>query len=388
MTRSVRKKLLVYAAGSRWEWSLLDAGGRVLDRGEADPAAPNWPVEVPLHVLIDAQRCTGLSLDLPELAPARLGQALRWAAEEHLAGSAEDEHVVAAGRRDDGRLNCVVISNDVMAELMNRLAEQPVEVLCPDALCLPWSAGQVSLGESHGRLLVRWGHWRFGSFEPELVADLLEAEAQPGAEWTWYGGEVPATLADGRLIKGGETLLDSLVPGAMAAPINLMAGPWTPISARAAGRNWRWVAGLAAAALVLAFATAALERQLLRSDSASLQAAIDQRFTEAFPGVTPAGRHRELAERELIRLRFGGSAGLLDLMYRSAPVVSAQAGLAIDGISFRDGQLELRLRAPDVAVLDELEQRLRALNLDAAVQSASLDAQGASGRIRISEVRR
>lgn len=388
MARSSQHKLLIHAVGERWPWAVIDARGQVAERGRSDPANPDWPAEVPQLLLQDAGRCTGLSLDLPSLSAARLDQALRWAAEEHLAGSAEEEHVVAAGRDPEGRVESVVIANDEMARLMAPMEDQPVELVCPDALCLPWEEGQVSLAAAGDRVLLRWGRWQFGSFDAELIGDFLDAVAGPGVERIWYGGEVPEAIDRAALRLAGDDLLASLAPQALAAPINLLSGPWTPSSARTAGRHWRWAGGLAVVVLTLALGIAVLERQLLRSEAVSLQAAIDQRFGQIFPGVTPAGRHRELAERELTRLRFGESAGLLDLVYRTAPVVSGQSALTVDGMGFRDGQLDLRLRAPDVAALDDLEQRLRALDLDAAVQSASLDAEGASGRIRIRQVSR
>ena len=71
-------------------------------------------------------------------------------------------------------------------------------------------------------------------------------------------------------------------------------------------------------------------------------------------------------------------------MHRVAPVVDGQGRLQIERLDYREGVLELSLRAPDVAALEQLEQRLRALDLAAEVQTASLDEQGAQGRIRIS----
>lgn len=388
MARSSQHKLLIHAVGEDWPWVVIDARGKVSERGRADPASPDWPGQLPRLVLQDAGRCTGLSLELPALSASRLDQALRWAAEEHLAGSAEEEHVVAAGRDSEGRVETIVIANEEMARLMAVLEDEPVELVCPDALCLPWEEGQVSLGAADDRVLLRWGRWQFGSVGTELVDDVLEAVAGPGIERVWYGGEVPPAMERAGLRPAGADLLASLAPGALDAPINLLSGPWTPSSARTAGRHWRWAGALAVLVLTLALGMTLLERQLLRAEATHLQAAIDERFGEIFPGVTPAGRHRELAERELARLRFGESAGLLDLMYRTAPVLSGQSGLTLEGLGFRDGQLDVRLRAPDVAALDELEQRLRALDLDAAVQSASLDADGASGRIRIRQVGR
>lgn len=387
MPRASSSQLVIHAVGPVWRWACVDADARLLDSGQCPPDAPNWPKALPISLLADARGCTGLSLALPELSGARLEQALRWAAEEYLAGAADEEHVVAAGRDPEGRTRCVVVSQERMAAIVEHLQNQPLKVICPDALCLPWAPGQVSLGATRDSVLMRWGEWDFGSFDPDLAADVLETAAAPGAERVWYGGEMPGELKASCPRGADDQLLAALAGPVLKPEINLLSGAWRVRESSDALRSWRWAAGLAAAAVLAAGAGLMLERQMLRQEAGELQAAIDQRFNQAFPGVTPAGRHRELAERELARLRFGQSAGLLDLMHRSAPVVSGQPGLSLEGLSFRDGQLELRVRAPDVAALDELERRLRVLNLDAALQSASLDAEGASGRLRISEGR-
>lgn len=387
MPRAGSSQLLIHAVGPTWCWASVDATGRVLASGQCDPDAPDWPAEGPLRLLTDARACTPLSLDLPELSGARLEQALRWAAEEYLAGAADEEHVVSAGRGDDGRTRCVVIAEAVMAALVDRFGARSLQLICPDALCLPWQPGQVSLSRAHDSVLMRWGEWQFGSFDQDLAAEVLASVAPSAVEPVWFGGEVPQSLAGAKLRREQDSLIKALAPAALNPEVNLLTGSWRPQDASGTARRWRWAAALAAVALLAGGATTAVERQLLRSESAALQIAIDQRFGQAFPGVTPAGRHRELAERELARLRFGQSAGLLDLMHRTAPVLSGQGGLAVEGLSFRDGQLELRVRAADVAALDELERRLRALDLDAALQSASLDGQGASGRLRVAERR-
>lgn len=387
MPRAASSQLLIHALGPIWHWACVDGEARVLDLGQCPPHAPNWPADAPIVLLADARATTALSLKLPDLSGTRLDQALRWAAEEYLAGAADEEHVVAAGRDAQGLTRCLVIGQARMRELLAALEPAVPNVVCPDALCLPWVPGQVSLAAAADSVLMRWGEWAFGSFDQELAAEVLATALPAEAERVWYGGEVPAGLQGLSLQQGQGGVLSALAPAALKPAVNLMSGPFRSRETSDAQRSWRWVGALAAAVVLVAGAGLLLERQLLRQEAAELQLAIDQRFAQSFPGLTPAGRHRELAERELARLRFGQSAGLLDLLHRSAPVVSAQAGLSLEGLSFRDGQLELRVRAADVAALDELERRLRVLDLDATLQSASLDAQGASGRLRISEGR-
>ena len=346
-----------------------------------------WPLPAPRRVYCDAALCTALTLDLPPLSAPQLNQALRWAAEEHLAGSAEHDHVVAGPRDDQGRLRALVISAAAMEDLTAGWpADQGPDVLLPDALCLPWQPGQLSLAEVAGKVLARWDEWAFGSFEPELAAELLTQFED--LAWHWYGGQVPAVLASHAMQvvsapTDSEPLLAHLDASAAALELNLLTGPWASAAQRRGRHQWRWVAGLAFALLLALTLHQGVENHLLQRQSAELQTQIDQQFATLFPGVAPAGRHRQLAEREWARLQFGQAAGLLDLLAQVTPVMRALS-LDVQALNYRDGRLDLAVRAADVATLDDLEQRLRSLGLNAALQSASLDDQGASGQLQVS----
>ncbi len=394
MSRSAkgREQLVIHASGERWAWCLLSRDGRVGRSGVCDPASPDWPSDQPVRVLVDAADCIGLRLELPTMSAARQAQALRWAAEEHLASSAEDEHVVAGPRDDQGRLCCVVISAERMRALGSLLAGLEVEQIVPDALCLPWQDGQISLAGDRNRVLARWGDWDFGVFEADLAADLLDS-LDADASRIWLAGEPPPEIVSGLSPpvagRAAADLLDylgrQLADSPINVPINLLSGPYSSGSARAARSWWRQAALAAAVVAGLGLALLGLEVQLLKNHSSELAVELDNRFSQAFPGVAAAGRHREQAERQLARLRFGESAGLLDLMNRAAPVMAGQSDLYMESFTFRDGRLEFALRGQDVPSLEDLARRLRALDLDATLESVRMSAEGASGRLRLSQ---
>lgn len=384
MTASSKEQLILHAGAARWSWRQVDRALGVREQGESAVAEVNWTSHAPVRVLVDASQCLGLRLELPRMSPSKEAQALRWAAEEHLASSAEDEHVVAGPRDDAGRLCCVVIGQAPMKALMTALETQAVEQVVPDALCLPFKPGHASLAMLDARVLARWGEWDFGSFEPELISELLLAlPGEPTLDW--YGGEVPEALQSLALNHRGSEPLDVLTKGLADAPINLLTGDYKSGSSRVARSYWRYAGIAAIVTTVLALSSAFVELKLLESRSAELAAELDAQFATAFPGVRPAGRHLEQAQRQLSGLRFGEAAGLLDLMSRAAPVIAGQSALVMDALSFRDGQLEFVVRAPDGAALEDLARRLRALSLDAEVQSLRQEDDGASGRFLLTQ---
>ncbi|MGY6630014.1 MAG: type II secretion system protein GspL [Wenzhouxiangella sp.] len=382
---SGKDKLVVHASGERWPWWRVNRQGAILQQGVCAPDRPDWPSSLPVTLLICASDCLGLRLDLPVLSARRQQQALRWAAEEHLAGSAEGEHVVAGPRDADGRLCVVVINEDRLRQHLAHFADGQVDCAVPDALCLPWNGRQLSLAGTESNLLARWGEWEFAAFDPSLAQTLLPEAAREQSPWRWLGGQLPADWSDQSLEVSTTGLEASWVQAALKPPVNLLSGAFAPGSHSHARRRWQWAAGLAVAAVALGLLVSALELAQLRKQSSELQQAADAAFQRAFPGVTPAGRHRELAERELARMRFGASGDLLAMMGRLAPVVDAQAEIELEGLNYRDGWLELSVRGPDVASLDGLERRLSALGMAASLQSTSMGDDGARARLRVRE---
>lgn len=235
------------------------------------------------------------------------------------------------------------------------------------------------------RILSRWGDWEFGSFEPDLLDDLMVSLDDSAETWVWYGDDMPDSLASYQPEQRTGGGLEALTSGAANAPVNLLSGRFASSSLQAARSYWRHAAVALGVLVVLVLVQGVVELQVLKSRSSELQGQVDAQFYQAFPGIAPAGRYREMAERELARLRFGEAAGLLDLMNRAAPVIAGQEAVVMDALSFRNGQLEFMLRAPDVPALEALVTRLKALDLSAEVQSASMDADGASGRVRLSQ---
>jgi len=384
MTASSERQVILHAGAMRWSWRRLGRDLEVQSHGESPPGVVGWTSSAPVRVLVDASQCLGLRLELPRMSASKQAQALRWAAEEHLASSAEDEHVVAGPRDEGDRLCCVVIGQAPMHDLMAALQGQAVEQVVPDALCLPYQLGHVSLAALESRVLARWGDWEFGSFEPELITELLSAlPGEPTLDW--YGGVLPEALQSLPLEHRSNDALEALAQGLASAPIDLLTGDYASDSSQVARSYWRYAGIAAVVTTVLALGGAFLELKMLEHRSADLATELDTQFAAAFPGVPPAGRHLEQAQRQLSGLRFGEAAGLLDLMNRAAPVIAGQSALVLDAMSFREGRLEFVVRAADGAALENLARRLRALSLEAELQSLRLEEGGASGRLLLTQ---
>jgi len=120
-----------------------------------------------------------------------------------------------------------------------------------------------------------------------------------------------------------------------------------------------------------------------------MDAIAEDAVRKSFPDIDAAELAR-IAPADVMRTRIerlrGGpqSSALLRVLAEIAPVIGNMARIQTRGMEFRNGSLELGLRAPDVASLDAVRERLAALpGLKVSVTAANPADNGIDGRIRI-----
>lgn len=363
-------------------WLALDRSDKTLAEGSVeDPQA--LPRAERVIALIDSHHVTPLVLDLPKLSAKRQSQALQWAAEEFVAGPIEDEHVVAGKRNAAGQLQALTIQDVLMEQAQETLQRARVDVLLPDALCLPYQPGNVSIALWNGRLLIRWGEWSFGAFEPHVGLMMLEDLTDQA--WLWWGDAPPPEALEARVARqaSDQSVMAVLAQEAKTAPINLLSGPYQGATSHVLRSQWAWVGGLLAVIGLVALVSLAVERQLLAHEAKTLRGEVASTFQTLFPNQPAIGRERELVMRELARLQYGRSAGLLELLSRVMPLLAGQSDLSMEALTFQAGALSLTVRAPNVASLDAFGAQIRNSGLSASVESATLSEDGASGQVII-----
>lgn len=362
-------------------WLRCGRDGRVIDEGSGRPPAAG---DTPVVALADMADCLCLTASLPELSGRRLNQALPYALEDRLAGSIDEQHVAAAGRDDTGDVRALVIERTRLQHYLDTLKSAGIEptALLPDALCLPWRKGELSVMAAGDRLLARWGDWQAASLEPALFGTLLPELA---VDRIRCFGDLPDGFAAGEiLVEQAPGGLNVLVPRAAAMTGQLLTGELAPATSRRHHARWLWAAALAGVLILSQFLLAGLEYLQLRGQAQTSRAEVATHFSQAFPGITPvAGREKLLAERELARLRFGEAAGFIELLAAAAPVIESTEQTEVQSLDYRDGALEIRLRADSIAELERLERRLSDAGVDAGVQSASTYEDGADGRLLV-----
>lgn len=342
----------------------------------------------PVIGLVPADRVSVVAVDLPEVRGARLAQALRWAAEDALAGDAEQQHVVPLGRRSDGRMVCAVASREDMARW--RAHDPHLIALVPDAAALPWQAGELVLAADGDAVLARWGARDFDRLDGALLDMLLpELAEQAGAERVvWYGGAPPDAIEalNPQRREAPSDLRELLAAGAADTSVNLLYGDFAPAAQRPAPAR-RWTLVLALLAAVLWIADTGVESLQLQRQAAALDEEIRERAARLFPDLPlMAGRERLQIERALADRREGGD-GFVRVLRRAGPVFGGLDAVTVESMRWNDTGLELDLRVPGLPDLEAMERQLANRGLATRVEDVTIDAGNVRGRIVLEESR-
>lgn len=320
----------------------------------------------------------------PELPAGRSGvklqQLVPYALEEQLAEDLDALHF-AIGHRSATRTPVAVVAR---AKLEGWLAElkaagiEPV-ALYADSDCLPENPSQAVALLEDDSVTLRMPSGSVLMLPADALGEALEASAaQTGpearirglvlytgaAEWARHSAEVERLRDRLETIQVQLLSADPLVLFARQLPggsvINLLQGPYAPVNAGRSGwQAWRLAAVLLAAVVALHLIGQGLELASLKHRNRQLDAAIDQVFHAAMPGTGDSEEARRRMEQRLQQVRAGEAAGgFLDALGTLASARAATPGTRIEAVSFGSGELQLKLSAPSIQVLEQLTRAL------------------------------
>jgi type II secretion system protein L len=222
--------------------------------------------------------------------------------------------------------------------------------------------------------------------EPAIPGLLLYAGQE---EWQANQAEIDAlrdrfTGVKVQVLQHGS--LGLLAPAAAADDaINLLQGPLAVASPlETSWKAWRIAAILAGALLFMHLGSRYFELNRLNKSEATLDASIEDAFRQAMPGQMNATNARRRVERRLAEIRGGGGSGnLLPALAAVANARTAAPNAVIEGLTYREGTLDLRIRAPDATSVDAIGQQLRAANWQAKNEGGSNSGDSYSGRLQV-----
>lgn len=327
----------------------------------------------------------------------QLMQALPFAIEDQLLAPVEELHFAASFAADE-RIGVAVVARTRMRQWLDHLATAGVrpDVLMPDTLALPSAPERATMLVEADRISTRLAPWSAFVCSPaELpgwLARIASSGALPALEVHDFRAAPPLALpiAAAKYLDRQHDPLAFLAASLGAPALNLLDGEFATRHRRARGqRRWRVAAALAATVALLAVADLGSEVLRLSRLSARIDALEQDAVREAFPDIDAAQLAR-LSPQQLMRGRLDRlagsveSSGLLRVLTQIGPVLGTTTRIQMRGMEYRNGTLEIALRAPDVAALDSVRERMAMVpGLKAEVTAANSGADGVDGRIRI-----
>ena len=158
-------------------------------------------------------------------------------------------------------------------------------------------------------------------------------------------------------------------------------------------QRWRLAAGLAAVALFAQGARIGTDFYQLSHTLGKQDQEISRFYAEVFPSgpvsLDPVAMLLSKLKSEQADGTAGARGGALALFRRIAPVLYTETRLALINADYRNGELELSFRSPDLATIDALRARLSTLSgLEVSLGNNNIDPNGQmlTGRIKIKEL--
>lgn len=319
------------------------------------------------------------TVDLPARNRERFRDAVAFALEDALLGDVESLHFALPERLAGERCPVAWVERDWLASRLAALAEQgyPLDALIPEPLLLPEGTGLLDGG----------------------LLSFRTADAAGVAEAGWVLPQVEAGL--GRLLAGPRTLhapesaerigepLERLARAWPARlPLNLLSGPFAPRRSNGFGRSHRIAALLGGLALLATLAGQVVDTLQARQQQAAMEAAViaELKLLEGADARISADPLRQLGATVAARASGSGAAGVgpLGVLAVAGPVLATESRLELVSLEWRDEQLTLSYRAPDLSTLEQLVQRLQQNpDLMAELSDTRFDSGRSTGRIKL-----
>jgi general secretion pathway protein L len=347
--------------------------------------------------------------EVPMRAGTKLQQVVPYALEEQLADDIDDLHF-AIGKRaaDSARTPVAVIRRSLMDEWLTSLKSSGLdpESMYTESDLLPQNPGQAVALMEEDVVVVRPPMGSPVTLPVEALGEALEIAQQGSpelaatgirglvlytgaAEWHQHSAKIESLRErfDGikiQLLSAGPlALFGQQLP--MAAPINLLQGPYTPTTARTVGwKSWKVAAILLAALVGLHVAGKAAELTALKRSEHTLDNSIGETFRQAMPGERSTLDARRRMEQRLAAAQSGGGpGGLLPALQALVQARTVAPGATLQALSFRQGTVEMKIAAKDASSLDHMSQSLRSHGWQADLTSGNTTSSGYEGRIQI-----
>jgi len=384
------------------DWTLVDAAGQPLQRGRSEPR--HWPLAEDCEIILSAEQCLLLNIELPKVGKSRLAEVIHFAVEDSLLGDAEADHFVAGDRDADGMTPTWVIARARLKTLLaalNSVNRVPQRACCEIQL-LPragdcWSVCLREIAAADAAPARIMGFCRSGpeqgfAFDSgelstlaapplELLLALQAAQAAGKAPKAIALYLTPTTGVDaGAIAASWQAALPTPVHASgefawqehgSSESRNLLTQEFAPLRRPQEGWGPFRPAAYLALASCLVFALFIVgDWAWLRYQSSQLQQQMSATFRSAFPQVQvmvdPPLQMQRLYDQQRREQGQLGSGDFLPLFAGTSEIAVGQGKL--NKIGYEDGRLELSFTVGNAATADMLRDAMKGRGLSVTLR--------------------
>ncbi len=404
------------------DWIAVDGTGARRSSPVTGPLleAYNDVGERKVIVLVPSAEVLTTSVDIPVKGGARLYAALPYALEEHLAEDIEKLHFATGTRRSSGKIPVTVVNRERLTEWIERLTAAGIEpsAMIPDNFGLARIPGTISLLVAEDQVMINDGAdtqlvmqgvspgdalAAIGALDENAGGDDSESDEPPSAamprhvlvycepeyeeryQHDWLAMRHEMESVDVNLLPDG-VLPRLAVTVATGAGINLLQGEFGARTEYSGlFKPWRYAAMLLLAFGFVGIAAKAIDYSLLKRQEAELKQQFEAEYRQISPGTASVRDPARLVDSLRARVGKSGAAPVfLQTLEQLSRALQQNKDARIDAISYRAGVVDVRLSAPNVSTLDNIQRVVgESGQFEAAIQSTDQDGDRVSSRIQI-----
>ncbi len=403
------------------QWIAVDDSGTLRSRSASGTLADaqRHIGERPVIVLVPAAAALTASIDIPIRGGARLLAALPFALEEQLAEDVDTLHFAAGTRRSSGLLPVAVVAHEQMRGWLDRLNVAGIRPsrMIPDNFGLARVAGTLSLLVAEDQVMFNDGADTEFLMQSVKPSDALaaagvfdgtdaeneaendnsaghlvvycEADDEEKFSQDWAALRHELASVDVHLLQDGVLPRLAVTVGA-GAGIDLLQGPYgAKTDVGALLRPWRYAALLLLTLGFVGLGGKVVENVRLGQEQASLQEQFNREYREIRPNDTQTIVD-PIATVNSIRRSLGAPAApqaFLPSLEQIGKALEANESADVEAVSYRAGVVDIRLSAPDVATLDNIQKMIsESGRFTASIQSTDQVGDKVNSRIQVREV--
>lgn len=374
-------------------------------------------------VLVPSAEVLTTSVDIPIRGGAKLQAALPYALEEYLADDVEKLHFAAGSRRASGRTPVSVVNHERLQSWLEILDNADINAssIVADSYGLARIPGTISMLLAEDQVYINDGGdielvmqdvspgdalAAIGALDDGVVEeDEIESDASPlprhvlvyceaGDEeryqHDWIAMRQELDSVDVKLLADG--IMPRLaVTVATGAGINLLQGVYG-IKKEYGGlfKPWKYAAMLLLAFGIVGIGAKATDYYLLLQQEAELQQMFNTEYRQIIPGAPETDDPTRVVAS--LRARAGtvtSAPVFLQSMEQLSRAMQENREARIEAISYRAGVVDVRVTAPNVAMLDNIQKAVgQNGQFQATIQSTDQDGEKVNSRIQIQEIGR